>query len=114
MLLCLCLGALALRWTSLCRGDTCVYNDLDEWESPQMVNDHSALGLCVSRFHLKETAAYQIAALQKALDDSVPLSELERANRQYTELTIKYRDVLQRDSCLIQRSTNLQHLQVSI
>ncbi|XP_023810373.1 centrosomal protein of 290 kDa-like [Oryzias latipes] len=59
----------------------------------------------------KETAAYQIAALQKALDDSVPLSELERANRQYTELTIKYRDVLQRDSCLIQRSTNLQHLQ---
>ncbi|XP_078805351.1 centrosomal protein of 290 kDa isoform X3 [Oryzias latipes] len=59
----------------------------------------------------KETAAYEIAALQKALDDSVPLSELERANRQYTELTIKYRDVLQRDSCLIQRSTNLQHLQ---
>uniref|UniRef100_A0A3P9GZQ9 Uncharacterized protein n=1 Tax=Oryzias latipes TaxID=8090 RepID=A0A3P9GZQ9_ORYLA len=45
------------------------------------------------------------------LHKCVPLSELERANRQYTELTIKYRDVLQRDSCLIQRSTNLQHLQ---
>ncbi|XP_036068091.1 centrosomal protein of 290 kDa isoform X4 [Oryzias melastigma] len=59
----------------------------------------------------KEMAAYKIAALQKALDDSVSLSELERANRQYTELTIKYRDVLQRDSCLIQKSTNLQHLQ---
>ncbi|XP_078802528.1 centrosomal protein of 290 kDa isoform X2 [Oryzias latipes] len=63
------------------------------------------------QYQAQETAAYQIAALQKALDDSVPLSELERANRQYTELTIKYRDVLQRDSCLIQRSTNLQHLQ---
>ncbi|XP_031725758.1 centrosomal protein of 290 kDa isoform X3 [Anarrhichthys ocellatus] len=59
----------------------------------------------------KEMAAYKIAALQKALDDSVPSSDLERANKQYTELTVKYRDMLQRDSRLIQRTTNLEHLQ---
>nr|XP_019934441.1 PREDICTED: centrosomal protein of 290 kDa isoform X2 [Paralichthys olivaceus] len=59
----------------------------------------------------KEMAAYQIAALQKALDDSVPSSDLEKANKQYTELTVKYRDMLQRDSCLIQRTTNLEHLE---
>ncbi|KAM4554334.1 centrosomal protein of 290 kDa isoform 2-T2 [Fundulus diaphanus] len=59
----------------------------------------------------KEMAAYKITALQRALDDSVPASELERANKQYTELTVKYRDVLQKDSLLIQRTTNLEHLQ---
>ncbi|XP_044048406.1 centrosomal protein of 290 kDa isoform X10 [Siniperca chuatsi] len=59
----------------------------------------------------KEMAAYKIAALQKALDDSVPSSDLERANKQYTELTVKYRDMLQRDSRLIQRTTNLEHLE---
>uniref|UniRef100_A0AAQ4RVU6 Centrosomal protein 290 n=1 Tax=Gasterosteus aculeatus aculeatus TaxID=481459 RepID=A0AAQ4RVU6_GASAC len=59
----------------------------------------------------KEMSAYKIAALQKALDDSVPSSDLERANKQYTELTVKYRDVLQRDSRLIQRTTNLEHLE---
>ncbi|XP_023262793.1 centrosomal protein of 290 kDa [Seriola lalandi dorsalis] len=59
----------------------------------------------------KEMAAYKIAALQKALDDSVPSSDLEKANKQYTELTVKYRDMLQRDSRLIQRTTNLEHLQ---
>ncbi|XP_049428981.1 centrosomal protein of 290 kDa [Epinephelus fuscoguttatus] len=59
----------------------------------------------------KEMAAYKIAALQKALDDSVPSSDLEKANKQYTELTIKYRDMLQRDSRLIQRTTNLEHLE---
>uniref|UniRef100_A0A671UQB0 Centrosomal protein 290 n=1 Tax=Sparus aurata TaxID=8175 RepID=A0A671UQB0_SPAAU len=59
----------------------------------------------------KEMAAYKIAALQKALDDSVPSSDLEKANRQYTELTVKYRDMLQRDSRLIQRTTNLEHLE---
>lgn len=58
-------------------------------------------------------AAYKIAALQKALDDSVPSSDLERANKQYTELTVKYRDMLQRDSRLVQRTTNLEHLEVS-
>ncbi|KAF3855243.1 hypothetical protein F7725_023298 [Dissostichus mawsoni] len=62
---------------------------------------------------LKEMAAYKIAALQKALDDSVLSSELEKANKQYTELTVKYRDVLQRDSRLIQRTSNLEHLQIS-
>ncbi|XP_061772969.1 centrosomal protein of 290 kDa isoform X2 [Nerophis ophidion] len=59
----------------------------------------------------KEMAAYKIAALQKALDDSVPSSDLEKANRQYTELTVKYRDMLQRDGLLIKRTTNLEHLE---
>ncbi|XP_032378767.1 centrosomal protein of 290 kDa isoform X10 [Etheostoma spectabile] len=59
----------------------------------------------------KEMAAYKITALQKALDDSVPSSDLERANKQYTELTVKYRDMLQRDSHLMQRTTNLEHLE---
>ncbi|CAJ1056113.1 centrosomal protein of 290 kDa isoform X1 [Xyrichtys novacula] len=59
----------------------------------------------------KDMAAYKVAALQKALDDSVPSSDLEKANKQYTELTVKYRDMLQRDSRLIQRTTNLEHLE---
>ncbi|XP_029290176.1 centrosomal protein of 290 kDa isoform X3 [Cottoperca gobio] len=59
----------------------------------------------------KEMSAYKIAALQKALDDSVPSSHLEKANKQYTELTVRYRDMLQRDSRLIQRTTNLQNLE---
>lgn len=57
-------------------------------------------------------AAYKIAALQRALDDSVPSSDLEKANKQYTDLTVKYRNMLQRDSRLIQRTTNLEHLEV--
>uniref|UniRef100_A0A3B4B0G5 Uncharacterized protein n=1 Tax=Periophthalmus magnuspinnatus TaxID=409849 RepID=A0A3B4B0G5_9GOBI len=56
-------------------------------------------------------AAYRISALQKALDQSVPLSELEKANTQFTELTVKYRDLLQRDSRLVQRTTKLEQLQ---
>lgn len=63
-------------------------------------------------FYVQERAAYEVEVLQKALDESVPLSELERSNKQYTELTVKYRDLLQRDSHLIQRSNSLQHLEV--
>lgn len=63
-------------------------------------------------FYIQERAAYEVEVLQKALDDSVSLSELERANKQYTELTVKYRDLLQRDSLLIQRSNQLEHLEV--
>ncbi|XP_061108253.1 centrosomal protein of 290 kDa isoform X1 [Conger conger] len=59
----------------------------------------------------KDMAFFKIAALQKALDDSVSSSELERANKQYNELTIKYRDLLQKDNNLVQRATNLEQLE---
>ncbi|XP_072519040.1 centrosomal protein of 290 kDa isoform X2 [Salminus brasiliensis] len=59
----------------------------------------------------KEMAAFKMAALQKALDDSVPSSELERANKQYNDLTIKYRDLLQKDNHLVQRTTSLEHME---
>ncbi|XP_035759407.1 centrosomal protein of 290 kDa isoform X5 [Egretta garzetta] len=59
----------------------------------------------------KEMASFKIAALQKALDGSVPLSELELANKQYNALTAKYRDMLQKDNLLVQRTTNMEHME---
>lgn len=57
-------------------------------------------------------ASFKIAALQKVLDDSVLLSELELANKQYNTLTAKYRDMLQKDNLLVQRTTNMEHMEV--
>ncbi|XP_051625982.1 centrosomal protein of 290 kDa isoform X7 [Manacus candei] len=59
----------------------------------------------------KEMASFKIAALQKVLDGSVPLSELEVANKQYNALTAKYRDMLQKDNLLVQRTTNMEHME---
>uniref|UniRef100_A0A8C3QVZ1 Centrosomal protein 290 n=1 Tax=Cyanoderma ruficeps TaxID=181631 RepID=A0A8C3QVZ1_9PASS len=59
----------------------------------------------------KEMACFKIAALQKALDSSVPLSELEAANKQYNALTAKYREMLQKDNLLVQRTTNMEHME---
>ncbi|XP_064898116.1 centrosomal protein of 290 kDa isoform X9 [Columba livia] len=59
----------------------------------------------------KEMASFKIAALQKALDGSVPLSDLELANKQYNALTAKYRDMLQKDNLLVQRTTNMEHME---
>ncbi|XP_012506694.1 PREDICTED: centrosomal protein of 290 kDa [Propithecus coquereli] len=64
---------------------------------------------CLQRF--KEMAIFKIAALQKVVDNSVSLSELELANKQYNELTAKYRDILQKDNMLVQRTDNLEHLE---
>ncbi|XP_061871976.1 centrosomal protein of 290 kDa isoform X4 [Colius striatus] len=59
----------------------------------------------------KEMACFKIAALQKVLGGSVPLSELELANKQYNALTAKYRDMLQKDNLLVQRTTNMEHME---
>uniref|UniRef100_A0A2K5CCE4 Centrosomal protein 290 n=2 Tax=Aotus nancymaae TaxID=37293 RepID=A0A2K5CCE4_AOTNA len=64
---------------------------------------------CLQRF--KEMAIFKIAALQKVVDNSVSLSELELANKQYNELTAKYRDILQKDNMLVQRTSSLEHLE---
>ncbi|XP_010177449.1 PREDICTED: centrosomal protein of 290 kDa [Mesitornis unicolor] len=59
----------------------------------------------------KEMANFKIAALQKVLDGSVPFSELELANKQYNALTAKYRDMLQKENLLVQRTTNMEHME---
>ncbi|KAM5174676.1 centrosomal protein of 290 kDa [Callospermophilus lateralis] len=64
---------------------------------------------CLQRF--KEMAIFKIAALQKIIDNSVSLSELDLANKQYNELTVKYRDILQKDNMLVQRTSNLEYLE---
>lgn len=68
----------------------------------------------ISMFLHQEMVEFNVAALQKALDDSVPASELERANKRYTELTVRYRDLLEKDNCLVQRTTNMEHLEVTV
>ncbi|NXA26418.1 CE290 protein, partial [Ibidorhyncha struthersii] len=71
----------------------------------------AVLGKIGNLQRFKEMASFKIAALQKVLDGSVPLSELELANKQYNELTVKYRDMLQKDNLLVQRTTNMEHME---
>ncbi|NWW49799.1 CE290 protein, partial [Pedionomus torquatus] len=71
----------------------------------------AVLGKIGNLQRFKEMASFKIAALQKALDGSVPLSQLELANKQYNELTAKYRDMLQKDNLLVQRTTNMEHME---
>jgi centrosomal protein CEP290 len=53
----------------------------------------------------KETAGYKVAVLQRSLDESCPAAELEAVNREYNELTAKYRDLLQKENVLVERSS---------
>ncbi|XP_033017661.1 centrosomal protein of 290 kDa isoform X4 [Lacerta agilis] len=78
----------------------------------ELIAVEAAVGEKIGRLQrFKEMATFKMAALQKALDDCVPLNDLEMANKQYNELTAKYRDMLQKDNLLVQRTTNLEHLE---
>ena len=62
----------------------------------------------------KEMATYKMAVLQRSLDNSCPSSELEAANREFNELTAKYRDQLQRENTLVERSSKLESLELDV
>ncbi len=49
----------------------------------------------------KDMASFKIASLQKSLDESVPSAELDLQNKKYTELTEKYRDLLDKSNNLV-------------
>ncbi|XP_026504613.1 centrosomal protein of 290 kDa [Terrapene carolina triunguis] len=84
----------------------------NEKQKAELTSMETAVGEKIGHLQrFKEIASFKIAALQKGLDDSVPLSELELANKQYNELTAKYRDMLQKDNLLVQRTTNLEHME---
>nr|XP_060512808.1 centrosomal protein of 290 kDa [Panthera onca] len=78
----------------------------------ELISMEAEVGEKIGRLQrFKEMAIFKIAALQKVIDNSVSLSELELANKQYNELTAKYRDILQKDNMLVQRTNNLEHLE---
>jgi centrosomal protein CEP290 len=59
-------------------------------------------------------AAFKISALQKALDDCVPAHELDLANRQFTEVTEKYRDLLEKSNSLVVKTEQNSGFEVSL
>lgn len=59
-------------------------------------------------------AAFKMAGLQKALDESVPTSDLDFANKKYHELTEKYRDLLEKGNNLVLKAEMLTGLEVSL
>ncbi|XP_077999910.1 centrosomal protein of 290 kDa-like [Glandiceps talaboti] len=59
----------------------------------------------------KEMSQFKIAALQRALDDSVPAVDLQAANKKYNELASKYRDLLETDNKLVTRNAHIDGLE---
>ncbi|XP_074654662.1 centrosomal protein of 290 kDa-like [Tubulanus polymorphus] len=62
----------------------------------------------------KDMATFKIAHLQKALDESVPSGDLDYANKQYNELTEKYRDLLERGNNLVLKSEEFEGMEVEV
>ncbi|XP_057413588.1 centrosomal protein of 290 kDa isoform X3 [Balaenoptera acutorostrata] len=85
----------------------------ENWKQKnELISMEAEVGEKIGRLQrFKEMAVFKIAALQKVIDNSVSLSELALANKQYNELTSKYRDILQKDNMLVQRTNNLEHLE---
>lgn len=67
---------------------------------------------CARFILLQDMASFKIATLQKTREESVPLSELESANKQYQELTEKYRDLLDRSNNMIAKNEHSATLEV--
>ena len=62
----------------------------------------------------KEMYCFKIESLQKSIEDSVPVSSLENANRQYNEITAKYRDLLQKQQSQSLHVKNMEDLQLQV
>ena len=62
----------------------------------------------------KDMYCFKIESLQKSIEDSVPLASLENANRQYNEITAKYRDLLQKQQSQSLHVKNIEDLQLQV
>ncbi|XP_071826754.1 centrosomal protein of 290 kDa-like isoform X2 [Apostichopus japonicus] len=59
----------------------------------------------------KEMLQFKVASLQRSLDESVPSADLEKYARDYKELAVKYRDMLQNDNKLVARNARMDELE---
>ena len=62
----------------------------------------------------KEMNNFKMKSFQNTLEESVPMSSLETANRQYNEITAKYRDLLQKQQSHTAHSRTTEELQLQL
>jgi len=62
----------------------------------------------------KEFNTFKIKSFQKCLEDTVPLSSIQSANRQYNEITAKYRDILQKQQSHSMQSRTIEELELQV
>ncbi|KAL4233575.1 hypothetical protein ACF0H5_008256 [Mactra antiquata] len=62
----------------------------------------------------KDMAAFKMAGLQKALEEAVPSSDLELAEKKFHKLTEKYRDHLEKGNVLAMKAEMLTGLEVEV
>ena len=67
-----------------------------------------AQSICV----VQDMSAFKIAALQKALEESVPQADLDKVNKEYHQLTEKYRDLLEKGNTLVSKAEAITSLEV--
>ncbi|KAF1445872.1 hypothetical protein FQV21_0003633, partial [Spheniscus demersus] len=103
--------SLTRQYTTLLETERHLRKENDKLKGEITHMETAVIGKIGNLQRFKEMASFKIAALQKVLDSSVPLSELELANKQYNALTAKYRDMLQKDNLLVQRTTNMEHME---
>ncbi|XP_067998895.1 centrosomal protein of 290 kDa isoform X2 [Melanerpes formicivorus] len=103
--------SLTRRYTTVLEAERHLRKENEKLKAEITQMEAAVMGRIGNLQRFKEMASFKIAALQKALDGSVPLSELELANKQYNALTAKYRDMLQKDNLLVQRTTNMDHME---
>ncbi|NXI54883.1 CE290 protein, partial [Chloroceryle aenea] len=103
--------SLKRQYTTLLETERHLREENEKLKSEITHMETAVMGKIGTLQRFKEMASFKIAALQKVLDGSVPLSELELANKQYNALSAKYRDMLQKDNLLVQRTTNMEHME---
>ncbi|XP_035193612.1 centrosomal protein of 290 kDa isoform X2 [Oxyura jamaicensis] len=103
--------SLTRQYTTLLEMERHLRKENEKLKSEMTHMETAVIGKIGHLQRFKEMASFKISALQKLLDGSVPLSELELANKQYNALTAKYRDMLQKDNLLIQRTRNMEHME---
>ena len=62
----------------------------------------------------KEMYSFKVQSLQKNLEESVPMASFENANKQYNEITAKYRDLLQKQQTQTIHVQNVEELQLQV
>lgn len=62
----------------------------------------------------QEMVSYQLSALYKALEDSVPKADYEILSRQHVELTEKHRSVLEQESELVKKIKTQETVEVRL
>ena len=107
-------AVLTRKYRSLEKQDSFLRSENTKLRDELIMQENSSIKVIGELKRNDEIVNYKLKVLQNSLDESVPLTVLENANKEFNDISAKYRDLLEKQQQVSSQSRTIEEMELHL